>query len=685
MKDILEVVNWDTTFNDCYNDVEKMWNQFMRTIIPILNRFAPLRTVSKKNKNSFSAKVNKLCRKAWKLHKIWKQTNTPAAYEKYLKASKIAQREKRIDNFNKENKILNSGNLDSFWNYVKTKLTYKSSIPCLLDQNKSIVSDSKLKADLLNDYFCSVFTKEDNIDHSWKIDEPTNDTLSSITVTPVQVFQKLKNLPPKLSSGPDGLPSILLKKLASVLDVPLSKIFNASIEQGKIPDQWREATVSALHKKGEKNNAANYRPISLTCVSCRVLESIIADSLKIHLMDALFEGQHGFLSKRSTVTQLLESVEDWVNEIDSNKSVDIAFIDFAKAFDSVSHKKLISKLKCYGISGKVLEWITNFLKNRIQRVLVDGKFSEKGFVTSGVPQGSVLGPFLFIIFINDLPKHIQDCILKLFADDCKIYFAFKMAGLNSNPNALQIALNNMSEWADGSQMKIQPPKCGILHIGKNNPKMSYTFGNQDIPNVESVRDLGVLMNANLSFDQHIETIAKGANVTANLILRMFKCKKHDFMMQMFNTFVRPKLEYASQIWNPHYANLVNRVEKVQRKFTKRLPERSLRISYNQRLLSLKCSTLELRRLHLDLIFLYKILHGHFDIDYAKYFEFKTNRTRGNSWALVKKYSNKDIKKFSFAQRIVNIWNFLPENTVTAVTVPAFKKSLHSTDFDRFLR
>ncbi len=155
-------------------------------------------------------------------------------------------------------------------------------------------------------------------------------------------------------------------------------------------------------------------------------------------------------------------------------------------------------------------------------------------------------------------------------------------------------------------------------------------------------------------------------------------------MQMFNTFVGPKLEYASQIWNPHYANLVNRVEKVQRKFTKRLP--GLReLSYNQRLLSLKCSTLELRRLHLDLIFLYKILHGHFDIDYAKYFEFKTNRTRGNSWALVKKYSNKDIKKFSFAQRIVNIWNYLPENTVTAVTVPAFKKSLHSIDFDRFLR
>ncbi len=478
----------------------------------------------------------------------------------------------------------------------------------------------------------------------------------------------------------------MFKELADVLDAPLAMIFSKSISTGKVPAQWKEANVSALHKKGDKNLANNYRPISLTCAACRILESIIADSLKDHVSDILFEGQHGFMSKKSTVTQLFESVENWVSDLDNNYLTDIIFIDFAKAFDSVSHPKLLSKLKSYKVQGNVLNWLSDYLSNRIQKVCIDGEFSDVGKVISGVPQGSVLSPLLFLLYINDLPNYINaNCTLELFADDCKIFFAFKTSEIDMNKdNDLQIALNEMSIWAEESQLQIQPPKCGTMHLGKNNPNIEYKFGSEVIPNVTSIRDLGVLMNNKMTFEQHIENIVKSANRTSNMILRSFHCKKPDFMMQLFNTFVRSKLEYASPIWSPHLTKHINRIEAVQRRFTKRIP--IVRNSeYTNRLIFLKTLSLEERRLHLDLTFLYKMLHGHFNFNWRNYFEFKSNRTRGHSKALSKKHSNKDTKKFSFAQRIVNVWNFLPEESVSAVSVIAFKKSLHAVNFDGFLK
>ncbi len=242
----------------------------------------------------------------------------------------------------------------------------------------------------------------------------------------------------------------------------------------------------------------------------------------------------------------------------------------------------------------------------------------------------------------------------------------------------------MKKWADASQLCIQLPKCGILHLGRSNPKHSYNFGDVQIPSVDCVRDLGVHLDSKLSFGQHIEIICKTANRTANLILRSFASKRPSFMMRLFNTFVRSKLEYASQIWNPHLIRLIDRLERIQRQFTRRLP--GLKdVSYSNRLAFLSADSLELRRMHLDLLFLYKLLHGFTDVDFSKYFEFKSSVTRGHTWALVLKHFNKDQKKFSFSQRVVNVWNFLPESVVSSPTVLTFKKSLHSINLTRFLR
>ncbi len=281
---------------------------------------------------------------------------------------------------------------------------------------------------------------------------------------------------------------------------------------------------------------------------------------------------------------------------------------------------------------------------------------------------------LAVLYLLQLQKHsifIEHVSIKLFADDCKLFCVLENP---DSPNVLQHALNQLIQWSNKSQIGVQPNKCFVLHVGHNNPRYDYSLGDVPLKKVEHARDLGVTMSADLKFNKHIEAICRSANVTANLILRTFKCKRPSFMMQLFNTFVRSKIEYASPIWNPQQIGLINRLESIQRRFTKRLPGLVNR-PYVQRLLFLHAQSLELRRLHLDLIFLFKILHGLFDFDYGHYFQFHDTVTRGHTWKLKTKNVNTTLRQNSFAVRIIGPWN----------AVAVFKRKLHEVNFSRFLR
>ena len=319
--------------------------------------------------------------------------------------------------------------------------------------------------------------------------------------------------------------------------MPLSYIFNSTVSQNLIPSQWKLANVTALFKKGDPNSCKNYRPISLTCVASRICESIIADKIKEHIADKICSVQHGFTAKKSTVTQLFETYENWVDLIDNCQCIDVVFIDFAKAFDSVSHKKLISKLSEYGIRGNLLNWIEQFLKDRKQQVVVDGECSNVGDVISGVPQGSVLGPLLFLIYINDLYPNLKElCDISLFADDCKLFINYNSKNQVARSLLLQKALDKLALWANISQLSIQPDKCAVLHICYKNVKHQYSLNGQAIPPTESFKDLGVHMTPDLKFNSHILKIVQSASRTANLILRTFKTKKPAFMVKNVQYF-----------------------------------------------------------------------------------------------------------------------------------------------------
>ncbi len=234
-----------------------------------------------------------------------------------------------------------SKNQSILWSHIKSKLSYKSKIPCILSSEGSVLTDSGQKAERFNEFFCSVFTKDNNVLPQWNI-QLTDKSLTTIDFAPEVVYFKLKNLPNKTSAGPDNLPTILIKKLAIVLAEPLSILFNHSLIHSEIPSVWSLVDVLPLFKKGSDFLAQNYRPISLTCVCCRVVESIIADALMNHMSDCLFQGQHGFRSKKSTVSQLLDTLNDWTKAADKGSSVDGLYIDLAKAFDTVQHEKLLS-------------------------------------------------------------------------------------------------------------------------------------------------------------------------------------------------------------------------------------------------------------------------------------------------------------------------------------------------------
>ena len=280
------------------------------------------------------------------------------------------------------------------------------------------------------------------------------------------VKEKLTHLKSTSSPGPDGIHPQVLKEAAEQLAKPLAILFNKSLDVSCLPDVWKLGVVVPIHKKGDRQQASNYRPVSLTSIPRKVLESLIRDCLMSHLEDEqqLSRHQHGFRPKRSCTSQLLEALDEWSSCLEGGDPVDALYLDFRKAFDSVPHQRLLLKVESYGVSGKLKQWIASFLSGRHQQVVIRGCSSLWAPVTSGVPQGSVLEPALFIMYINDLPESVHSSI-NIFADDTKLYHN---VSLSSGSEQLQQDLNALVAWSDKWQLPFSETKCKTLHIGPGN-------------------------------------------------------------------------------------------------------------------------------------------------------------------------------------------------------------------------
>ena len=439
---------------------------------------------------------------------------------------------------------------------------------------------------------------------------------------------------------------------------------------------WKAANVTCIFKSGDRHSACNYRPISVTVILCRLLEKIIREVIMDHcrINNVFSNSQFGFREGRSCVLQLLKVFDDWTQSIDSGYPVDAIYLDLKKAFDSVPHQRLLLKLKSNGISGNILKWITNFLSNRKQRVTLNGVSSEWTNVTSGVPQGSVLGPLLFIIYVNDLPAAVKSHC-RLFADDAKVY---KQVADIKDFEEIQEDLYELCRWTIKWQLFFNLNKCKVLHIGLNNPHYDYKMTDMngnivDLQEVEQEKDLGIIFQSNLKFDQHICMTVNKANRILGLIKRTFSYLDKSTFLCLYKALVRSHLDYGDSVWFPVLKKDIRIIENIQRRATKILTQYR-HLSYSERLRELNLSTLLYRRRG-DLIKVFKIVNGIDDIAHEEFFQLAENTTRGHSKKLFKPRSIKSVRYNSFTIRIVEDWNSLTEDIVSSKSVLQFKTML----------
>ncbi len=380
-----------------------------------------------------------------------------------------------------------NSNLKKFWGYVKSLRRDACGVSPLKKEGITH-SSSEAKSEILNQQFASVFTKEDTSEVPEIPGPSPYPDLPPIQVNVQGVSKLLSGLNPHKAMGPDQVHARFLKEVAVELAPALTQLYQATLDQGKIPEEWRKALVTPLFKKGERAKASNYRPVSLTSICCKLLEHIIHHHIMDHfdLHHVLNDAQHGFRKRRSCETQLILTVQDLAKGLDEKSQIDAVLLDFSKAFDKVPHQRLHNKLYYYGVRGQVLLWIDDFLAGRSQSVVCDGHQSTPCDVMSGVPQGMVLGPLLFLTYINDLPEAVSSQT-RLFADDALVY---REISCPEDAQVLQNDLNALQQWEAKWLMHFNPDKCEVLRITQKRKHIiqaDYTIHDQNLQVVKEAK------------------------------------------------------------------------------------------------------------------------------------------------------------------------------------------------------
>ena len=440
-------------------------------------------------------------------------------------------------------------NPKSFWHYVNSHMKTRSGIDSIRRPNGSTATSDQEKVELLNSYFASVFTDENLASFPLLESEVSVPKLEYIIITASIVFDELNKLKTDKSPGPEGWPLCIFKECSEHLSIPLSILFNKSFQSGVLPSEWRIAFVTPIYKKGSQHLASNYRPVSLTSTVVKVMESIIKINVLEHLTsnDLLTSHQFGFLRGHSCTTQLLHVMDILTKSLDQGVPIDVVYMDLQKAFDTVPHKRLLYKIEYYGITGNLLRWIAGFLSNRRQCVVLNGIKSSWQAVKSGVPQGSILGTLLFLIYVNDLPRSISSQVF-LFADDTKL---IRSISTLADHVQLQTDLDNLTKWCDAWQLNFNATKCKVIHFGRATHSYGgYYLNGILLDSVDCYKDLGILFDTGLKFHQHASEVAMKANRVLACMRRGFINLNESVLLRLYKSMVRPILEYGNVIGDP---------------------------------------------------------------------------------------------------------------------------------------
>ena len=696
----LKTINWDELKDICSPDE---FPELLRlTLLQISMLYAPEKSKQSKKLNPFTRSRNILRRRR---RKVRAQINALASKNKDTgPTSKLFKLRLELYNINEqiktsvhtqqkneESKAVSNikENPKYFYSYAKKNNKLKTTIGPLNQPSGQLTDDPQAMADILQQQYASVFSNPNAAGKKEpKFECDLRSTLEDFTFTKEDIIKAIDEVDENSSCGENDIPAILIKKCKHQLSYPLLLIWRDSLDKGYIPNIYKQQIITPVHKKSSKAEAENYRPISLTSHIIKIFERLIRKHIVKHLEenDIICKNQHGFQKSKSCLTQLLPHIDIILKNLQNDMDTDVIYLDYAKAFDKVDHQILLLKLNAYGIRGKLLKWLQSYLSNRTQTVVVNGHHSYPEIVKSGVPQGTVLGPVLFIIYLNDLQTCIKHSITSSFADDTRLK---KTIQTTDDSKLLQEDLENAIIWSTENNMMLHQSKFELLAHNTDNSKLlqqlpftieysEYTTSDgSTLSPKEAVKDLGVTISPDLSWSLHVSIIADKARRMASWIFSVFYERSAKVMLTLYKALVRSHTEYCCPVWHPSKMEDIMKIESIQRTFTARIRE-VRHLSYWERLEALNINSLQRRRERYILIHVFKIANNLApnDID----MKFYQSRRRGSCVIIPSVNRNSKAKYQTLYDSSFHIiggkmWNLLPPEIKDKTSLPSFKNSL----------
>ncbi len=692
--------DWDTCFASV--DTDEVCENVSTAILDIAKETIPNKTpyFRPHDKAWFNSYLRKLHRKRNYLYRQFKTLKNDLSLNRYkdyqkLFHSELSRIKEEYQNAKYANLAENGKHQPKNW-WKLLKSVYKNSniyesIPPITSQNQIITDDAE-KADVVNNIFVSVSALDDtNVDLPTFVRIVNEGNLSNIVITVDDVKDQIQCLDLNKAYGVDNVSPVFLREGVGMLSVQLQRLFNVCLQTCKFPLLWKRSNVIPIHKKGKKDDIDNYRPVSVLSVVGKVFERIIHKYVYNHFRDnhLLSVFQSGFLPGKSTVTQLIEVHHKLCQAVDQNKEIRVIFLDISKAFDRVWHKGLLHKLHQCGISGPLLELFDNYLSDRYQRVVINGQSSSWQRVSAGVPQGSVLGPLLFLVFINDIVSCVHHCQIRLFADDTCLMVEVD----NRHDTALKIEedLTRICDWSRQWLVTFAAHKTKSLIVSNKrdshrNPPVC--FHNVPIEEVTHYKYLGLNFSSNLKWDKHIDDIATKARKRLSLMMPLkFKLNRWSLSV-MYNSFVLPVMEYANVVWGGSCDTYLAKLERVHVDGMRLVTGATARSNISKLYEDLGWVSMRSRCEEAMLLMLYKILHG-MAPDYL--IELLPHRNREliqydlrNKDNIKVPYTRLETSRRSFFPNAIRLWNKLQDNCHDADTLSLFKAAIRHDNPERNL-
>lgn len=569
---LLALIDWDEMYSLC--DPDLALNFFYSKIYEVFDICIPLKNKITNNNNRYTypvwytSDIIKDIQLKYRLHKIYKASKSPTDYEAFSRCRARVKVETALAHDRYRDRVQSHLAADpkAFWSYVRSKRGNSSQYN--LNKDGQVLSDQEC-AQEFGRFFHSVYNPEPatlDADTCSETAEPSGAWVHLGCFEASEVRRALARLPPKRSVGPDGIPPFILRDSRMVLDEPLLHLFNVCTAAASFPDRWKLSRVVPVPKGSGGSEASDYRPVAVLCATAKVFEAAIHNSLYKQVNAHLSDAQHGFRPGRSTTGNLLNLMTQLVPAVDAGLQVDVAYLDFRKAFDTVDNDVLLSKLANKGFTPHTIKFFADYLRNRRQYVDCGGSFSEIYFTRSGVSQGTNLGPFLFILMVDDLPEVVKESTCLLFADDLKLIHVVKDI---ADHDTLQRDLARVTDWSQENKLYFNVSKCSVLSYTRaHTPRRhQYLMGGEPLQRVMEVRDLGVCFTADLQFRKHIVAVCKKAYRSLGFLLRQAnQFTNMSALRALYEALVKSHLQYNAAIWSPSEAKYNTMLERIQNKY-----------------------------------------------------------------------------------------------------------------------